>query len=168
MRHRRTPAFTLLEILVAAAVLGITLLTVYPLFFTSQHLKIFSSYRIFAANFARETMELLRSKQLNDLRVGTGFDPILPESHFFNTKLNALRQFEIQDVFGTGFAGAELVGVEDTALRIEQAVGEGFRRRGKLIVVKVSWDSIDLGPGHRSEERLVLFRSNALPLQVFP
>jgi prepilin-type N-terminal cleavage/methylation domain-containing protein len=161
-------AFTLIEMLVAAAVLGVTLVTIYPLFLTSQQVKTFSSYRIFAANFARETMEMLRSRKLEELRVGTGFDPILPESHFFNTRLNALREFEIRDVFGTGFAGAELVGTRSPTPRIEQVVGEGFRRRGKLVVVKVSWDSIELGPGMRSEERLVLFRSNALPVQVFP
>lgn len=156
--------FSILEVLIAALIVGVTSLTIYPMFVSSQQMQTAGRYRLLAANFARETMETLRARR--ELAPGSGVDP-LPADHFFSTRLKALRRFEIRDVHGVGFAGADEIGRDDLA-HIERAVGEGFSRRGKLLVVTVSWDALELGQGLRSEERLVLFRSTALPLQVFP
>lgn len=164
---RRRAAFSILEILISALILGITSLTIYPMFVSSQQMQATGRYRLLAVNFARETMETLRARRFTDLAEGSGVDPIRPNDHFFATRLHALRSYEIRDVHGVGFAGAAEIG-RDAEAHIERAVGEGFSKRGKLIVVTVSWDAIELGEGLRSEERLVLFRTNALPMQLFP
>lgn len=163
----RRAAFSVLEILIAALILGVTSLTIYPMFVSSQQMQTTGRYRLLAVNFARETMETLRARKFTELAGGSGVDPIRPSDHFFATRLHALRQFEIRDVHGVGFAGAEEIG-RDTVAHIERAVGEGFSKRGKLIIVTVTWDALELGEGLRSEERLVLFRTNALPMQLFP
>ena len=160
-------AFSILEVLIAALILGVTALTLYPMFVSSQQMQTAGRYRLLGTNFARETMETLRARAVTDLVEGSGVDPIRPADHFFNTKLHALRSFEIRDVHGAGFAGADEIG-RDALAHIERAVGEGFSKRGKLLVVTVSWDALELGSGLRSEERLVLFRSTALPMQLFP
>lgn len=162
----RRHAFSILEVLIAALILGITSMTIYPMFVSSQQMQAQGRYRLLAASFARETMETLRARSFHELAEGSGVDPIAGE-HPFARGLKALRRFEIRDVYGTGFAGAGEVG-RDAGPRLDRPVGEGFRRRGKLLVVIVSWDALELGEGVRSEERLVLFRSGALPAVLFP
>jgi hypothetical protein len=163
----RRHAFSVLEVLIAALILGVTSMTIYPMFVSSQQMQTQGRYRLLAASFARETMETLRARPLHELTEGSGVDPIQPADHPFNAALKGLRRWEIRDVYGTGFAGAAEVG-RDFGPKIAREVGEGFRKRGKLLVVTVSWDARELGEGVRSEERLVLYRSGALPAVLFP
>ena len=164
--RRPVRGFSLPEILIACTIMGLTSAMVYPLFVSSQQMQVAGKYRILAANFARETMEMLRFRRLSDLAAGEGVDPIKPDDHFFNTQLNALRQIRIADVEGEGFAATSRPAGGGSQAREERSLDSA--PRGKLIVVTVSWDAAELGPGARSEERLVLYRSNALPLVLFP
>jgi len=139
-RPRDRGAFSFVEALMAVAVLAITATFVYPVFVSGQRIDTAGRHRIVASNFARETLERVRSNAL-PASAGYQVDP-LPADHFFHTQLGGLREVRLEDFRE---AGAPV---------------------GRRITVTVSWDAPELGA--RNSERLVLFVSDGWGLAVCP
>lgn len=134
---------TLVEVVVAVALMALTGCLVYPMFTSGKQLEFATKSHVLATYFARETMERLRIREPSKLEPGRWVDPI-DASHPFSKDQNALREYAIE----TKTEGSSIIGY--------------------IAKVTVSWDTLELAPGTRNQIQLVLFRTSAQPLGLTP
>ncbi len=68
---RRSDGFTLLELIIAAAVMSITVMSIYQFFISVRDINRFASNLVVVNQVANQQMEVYRNTAYNDLTVGT-------------------------------------------------------------------------------------------------